>query len=245
MYAVPIEIGFRWTRPGLLPGLLRALFQGEIVRYPAILLFFCNKEGDWIDYYIERNLTSLLLNSGAVRVVKQENCLQAVDWQQIIQKHGPAVWQTAYRLLGNDADAADCFQETFACALEVSRRQRVRSFSALLARLATSRAINRLRQRIRESQRNTTPVDWADVPGPNPSPAQQAQQQELAARLRDALSRLRTQEAEAFCLRYFNDMSYRQIGKELGIRTNAAGMLLHRARTKLRSILEQVVLEEK
>ena len=64
-----------------------------------------------------------------------------IDWQSIINKHGPAVWQTAYRLLGNHADTADCFQETFICALELSRRQRVRSFPALLVRSATTQAI--------------------------------------------------------------------------------------------------------
>ncbi|MHC4483026.1 MAG: RNA polymerase sigma factor [Planctomycetota bacterium] len=164
--------------------------------------------------------------------------MQAVDWRLIVRKHGPAVWQTAYKLLGNNAEAADCFQETFLCALEVSRRQRVRNFPALLARLATSRAINRLRQRIRESQRSTKSGDWADVPAANPGPAQQAQGRELAERLREALGQLQAQEAEAFCLRYFDDMSYRQIGKELGIKANAAGMLLHRARMKLRDILK-------
>jgi len=32
--------------------------------------------------------------------------------------HGPLVWQTAWRLLGHEADAADCFQETFVSAME-------------------------------------------------------------------------------------------------------------------------------
>jgi len=31
------------------------------------------------------------------------------DWQLIVNEQGPLVWQTAYRLLGNEADAADCF----------------------------------------------------------------------------------------------------------------------------------------
>jgi len=69
--------------------------------------------------------------------------LQVIDWQMIVKKHGPAVWQTAYRLLGNHTDAADCFQETFVSALKVSRKQRVRNFSALLVRLATMRAIDK------------------------------------------------------------------------------------------------------
>lgn len=155
------------------------------------------------------------------------------DWQKIVKKHGPAVWQTAYRLLSNDA--ADCFQETFVCVLEVSRRQRVRNFSALLARLATARAIDRLRQRYHDSHSST---NWTTMPSDNHGPVRQAETLELSNQLRRALTQLPPQEAQAFCLRYLNDMSYRQIAKELGIKTNAAGVLLHRARVKLREILQ-------
>ena len=88
--------------------------------------------------------------------------MQVIDWQLIIKKYASVVWQTAYRLLGNDADAADCFQETFVSALEVSQRQRVRNFSALLARLATARAIDQLRRRFRNSKARTNAVDVAE-----------------------------------------------------------------------------------
>ena len=54
-----------------------------------------------------------------------------------------------------------------------------------------------------------------------------------------AISLLPPQEAQVFCLRYLNDMSYRQIAKQLDIKTNAAGVLLHRARIKLREYFEQ------
>ena len=33
------------------------------------------------------------------------------DWQELMNRDGKAVWQTAYRLLGNRADADECFQE--------------------------------------------------------------------------------------------------------------------------------------
>lgn len=163
-----------------------------------------------------------------------------IDWQLIIEEHGPAVWRTAYRLLGNHADAADCFQETFVCALEFSRRQRVRDFSALLARLATTRAIDRLRRRSRRPDANPDPAELATVASANPSPLQQVQHRELAASLRRSLAQLPAQEAQVFCLRYLSDMSYRQIGKELGLGTAAAGVLLHRARAKLRGSLQLV-----
>jgi len=165
---------------------------------------------------------------------QKEICLQVIDWQVIVKKHGPLVWETAYRLLGNHTDAADCFQETFVSALQISQRQPVRRFSALLTRLATARAIDRLRQRLRRPLSDIETIDQGAIPGANPDPAEQVQQQELAARLRETLSRLPPQEAQVFCLRYINDMSYRQIAKQLNIKTNAAGVLLHRARAKLR-----------
>lgn len=160
--------------------------------------------------------------------------MQVIDWQGIVKKHGPLIWQTAFRLLGNHADAADCFQEAFVSALEFSRRQRVRNFPALLARLATARAIDRLRQRLHQPLPNTEDTDWVAIQSANPGPVQQAQQHELAAKLRKALAHLPPQEAQVFCLRFLNNMSYRQIAKELDIKTNTAGVLLHRARVKLR-----------
>ena len=48
--------------------------------------------------------------------------------------------------------------------------------------------------------------------------------------LQKALVQLPVQEAKVFCMRYLNDMSYRQIAKELDIKTNAVGVLLYRAK---------------
>jgi RNA polymerase sigma factor (sigma-70 family) len=80
---------------------------------------------------------------------------------------------------------------------------------------------------------NIEDANWTAVQSANLGPVQQAQQHELAARLRKVLAQLPSQEAQVFCLRYLNNMSYRQIAKQLGVKTNAAGVLLHRARAKL------------
>lgn len=167
-----------------------------------------------------------------------------IDWQVIIEEHGQNVWWTAYRLLGNRADAADCFQETFVSALKFCRRQRVRNFSALLTRLATARAIDQLRRRFRRANFESGLAELPDVQNANPGPAQAAQQQELTDSLRELLSELPPHEAQAFCLRYLNDMSYRQIADELGVTTNAAGVLLHRARAKLKESFELSMKED-
>jgi len=159
------------------------------------------------------------------------------DWPVIVKDCGPVVWQTAYRLLGNHADTADCFQDTFLAALEVSRREHVRNVAGLLVRLATTRAIDRLRQRGRQERRQMDSHTCEDLSSSQPDPGGRAQTQELARQLREAIGRLPPQEAKVFCLRYLSEMSYRQIARELNIGINAVGVSLYRAKARLREAL--------
>jgi RNA polymerase sigma-70 factor (ECF subfamily) len=161
------------------------------------------------------------------------------DWRQIVTEHSPAVWKTACRVLGNDADAADCLQDAFVSALEVSGRQEVRSWAALLQHLATRRALDRLRERMRLARHHEHPADLADVASSEPGPAQYAQSTELAESLLQALAELPPQQAEAFSLREFSELSYDEIAAGLDITPNAVGVLLHRARARLGELLAQ------
>ncbi len=168
------------------------------------------------------------------------------DWQAIVTDYGPMVWQTAYRLLGHHADTADCFQDTFLAAFEVSRQQSVRNMAGLLVRLATTRAIDRLRQRGRQERRQAEfpEGDGAESGSRRPDPASQVQTEELTCRLREAIGRLPPQEANVFCLRYLNDMSYRQIARELNLRSSAVGVTLYRAKARLRAALGAAQMQE-
>lgn len=168
--------------------------------------------------------------------------MQGHDWQAIVRDHGPAVWQTAYRLLANHSDAADCFQETFLAALEISGREPVRNIAGLLVRLATTRAIDRLRQRGRLEQRRTEAIE-REPPAVAADPLDLAGTNELASQLRDQIALLPPQEARVFCLRYLNDMSYRQIARELHIAIGVVGVSLYRARARLRAALSDVKTE--
>lgn len=75
------------------------------------------------------------------------------------------------------------------------------------------------------------------VASSNPGPVEEAQAAELAARLRRALAELPDQQAEVFCLRCIEQRSYREIGQQLGLKTSAVGVLLYRARGRLRVLL--------
>ena len=159
-----------------------------------------------------------------------------VDWDAILDREGPAVWRTVRRLLAHRADAEECFQETFVAALHLWRRQPVRSPRAALQRLATARAIDRLRQRYREAARHE-PAATELLTDALRSPADRAAAGELAEALRAALSDLPGQQPEAFCLHYLDGHSYREVADALGLSEGAVGLLLHRARARLRQSL--------
>lgn len=160
-----------------------------------------------------------------------------------MREHGPAVWQTAYRLLANHNDAADCFQETFLAAFEIAGREPVRNVPGLLVRLATTRAIDRLRQRNRLEQRRADSSDREEATT-EADPLDQAHTNELASQLREQITRLPPQEARVFCLRYLNEMSYRQIARELSIAINVVGVSLYRAKARLRAALAAAQTED-
>jgi RNA polymerase sigma-70 factor (ECF subfamily) len=160
-----------------------------------------------------------------------------IDWDELVDREGPAVWRTAYRLVRNQADADECFQDTFLAALAVSNRQPVRNWPALLQRLATNRAIDRLRKRLRSTRREEM-IDFALAAGGEDDPSKHAEAAELAGALRWAISKLPARQAEVFSLHELGDWSYQQIADQLGITVNGVGVILHRARQKLQELLK-------
>jgi len=158
------------------------------------------------------------------------------DWQVILSRDGPAAWQIAYRLLGNQADADECFQEACLAALDVSRRQPVHNWQGLLIHLATSRSVDRLRMNKRSGIQESSQF-LEQLRGTTLAPPQQAEETELVDELRSALGQIPSRQAEVFCLHCLEDWSYQEIAQHLGISTDSVGVLLHRARNRLRKLL--------
>ena len=165
------------------------------------------------------------------------------DWPAILHDHGPTVWRTLWRLLGNRPDAEDCFQETFLAAVRAEQRSPVTHWSALLQTLATARAVDRLRHRYSKRRESTAATDHSPSPDEtasrDPSPADLLDAKELSDRLRIALSRLPDRQAEVFALHALTGWSYQEIAGSTGLSSTAVGVTIHRARQRLREILGQ------
>jgi len=159
------------------------------------------------------------------------------DWSEVVREYGPIVWKTAFRLLNNEADAADCFQNTFVSALKLSRAETVHNWLGLLKRLATARGLDRLRQRRRESSRYLGMPEDFDPSEKAPGPSRVAESIELTEHLRSALAELDAKQAEVFCLACLEDLDYRHIAEQLGLTVGHVAVLLNRAKSNLRERL--------
>jgi RNA polymerase sigma-70 factor, ECF subfamily len=158
------------------------------------------------------------------------------DWDAVVREYGPVVWQTAYRLLAREADAADCFQNTFVGAVALATAEPVRNWPAVLKRLATARALELLRARYRSARAAALPDEpLADPAAPDPLAA--AAGGELAEALRGALTAIDPRQAEVFCLVCLEGLPNADAAELLGVTPNHAGVLLHRARAALRERL--------
>lgn len=158
------------------------------------------------------------------------------DWDWLVREHAPLVYTTAKRILGQAADAEDVTQEVLLEAFRLAPNKTVRNWPGLLRRLTACRAVDRLRQR-----RNIQPLDGHALRDYGHGPEQAALARELAERLRHALGQLPPREAEVFCLRCFDDLSYQQIAESLDIQPGAVAQALHKARARLEALLSEAV----
>lgn len=162
------------------------------------------------------------------------------NWNQLVREHGPLVFKTAWRILGHAADTEDVVQEVFLQFHQWQKLRPVHHAPALLRRMAACRALDRLRQRKRHAS-------LEDVANRSTScdPEALAIEQELRDRLRQAIGELPEREAEVFCLRYFDDLSYQEIAEELRIQKGAVAAALHKARAKLEVMLLETTKENR
>lgn len=152
------------------------------------------------------------------------------DWEQVVKDSARVVYRVALRILGNEHDAEDVAQDVFCEAMKLPGSTKVTDWPGMLRRMATLRAIDRLRRR-----RPTQTVD--DLFESDVNPSHFAEQRELADRLRQAIARLPKQQAAVFSLAYLESLPRIEIAACLNISPTAVSTALYKAREKLKSLL--------
>jgi RNA polymerase sigma-70 factor (ECF subfamily) len=156
----------------------------------------------------------------------------------LFQEHHDQVFRTAYRVTGSASDAEDVLQTVF---LRLVRRNEKIDLSpspgSYFHRAAVNASLDLLRSRTRSRSVSIEEVAPAATESSEPSPETQYVDRELQNQIRRAIATLGPKAAEIIVLKYFEGHSNLEIARMLGTSQMVIGVLLHRARTRLRKEL--------
>jgi RNA polymerase sigma-70 factor (ECF subfamily) len=159
---------------------------------------------------------------------------------ELMARYQDRVYNTCYRLCGDEADALDLTQATFLRALEsLSRFEARASFYTWLFRIAVNLALSARRQRRR---RPTVPLADPDDSrlarqDRRSDPAQEIDVRETYAQVQAALERLEPEFRAAVVLKDIEDLDYATIAEILEVPIGTVKSRIYRGRTMLRALL--------
>lgn len=155
------------------------------------------------------------------------------DPQSELIQYADDVWRISYRILSDEDDARECYQDTFLDALRVTQTG-VKNWRALLCKIATRRAMDSLRRRYR--RREFSRFESTDVAHEQP-PEHALVLRELLESVRQILAELPELQAEVFYLRHIEQWEPAQIAEQLEIEPGYVRVLTHRTLATLRKSL--------
>ena len=171
-------------------------------------------------------------------------------WGQLYEELAPSVFRLCRRVLPTREDAEDATTEIFLkVRLRLDQYDSSRPFRPWLYKIASNHCWDELRKRRARGETEAGDLDalHAESSG-HTQQAQQAQQgqqgplgsllaQQSRKDIRGAVAKLGDRDRLAVAMRYFAELSYQEIADVLGMNSSAVGVLLLRARRRLRQTL--------
>ena len=161
--------------------------------------------------------------------------LEAFD--ELYRQHAGRLYNLAFRMLGNGADAEDAVQDTFLAAHR--RLETFRGEAALgtwLYRLTVNQCLDRLRSR---TARDGQATDSLDEPARSWQPAARGDSTIERLDLKSAIARLPEGSRAVFVLHDVEGLEHREIATALGISEGTSKSQVHKARLRIRNYLTQ------
>lgn len=162
------------------------------------------------------------------------------DLETLFRTHHDQIFRTAYRITGSVVDAEDVLQTIF---LRLARREGkcdlTPSPGSYFHRAAINAALDLMRGRTRSKSVPLADVEHELFENPNRSPEAQHSDREIRKLVQQAVARLGAKTAEVFVLRYFEGFDNSEIAQMLDTSQMVIGVMLHRARVRLRREIGQ------
>jgi RNA polymerase sigma-70 factor (ECF subfamily) len=156
----------------------------------------------------------------------------------------PRLFGIAYRMLGSAAEAEDVVQDALLSAWKSLASFEGTSFRAWVFRIATNRALDRLRSRKRHPELPLDPptdedaaVSWAEPAAPGPDLTEIAAGREALRIVEEALATLPAEQRAALLLRDIEGFAYEEIATITSSEVGTVKSRIHRGRVAVRNIL--------
>lgn len=168
------------------------------------------------------------------------------SYNTLVLHYQSQAYNVAYRIMGDDASAADAAQEAFISAFKHIGQFRGGSFRAWLLRIVTNACYDELRRRKRRPQSSLEALLVEDeapdsfVSSRTETPEQHAQQMELQRAIEECLRGLSDDHRLVTVLSDVEGYSYAEIAEVADVAVGTIKSRLSRARAQMRDCLMQV-----
>lgn len=171
----------------------------------------------------------------------------AIAFEQLIAEHQKRIFSIAYRIAGNQEDAADMAQEVLVKIFRNLKNFRGDSkFSTWLYRVATTTCLDEQKKQRRHSaysldeELETEDGGLAtELKDTGPTPEEFAERKAMQQAIRMAIGKLKDEHKKVILLREVQGLSYEEIAKILKCSEGTVKSRINRARESLKKFLLQ------
>lgn len=158
----------------------------------------------------------------------------------LIDKHAPMVFHIVRRFLKNEDEIEELAQQIFVKTYERLETFDGRSkFSSWLYVISMNHCRDYVKN-IRRKNKNFGEMEsfqLEDLLGHSQTPDHEMETKETNYILHEALVTITPDFAEAFLMKYRDDLSYKEMSEQLSVTVNALKQRVHRARSELRAFM--------
>lgn len=185
----------------------------------------------------------MAVNSASLQLTWDIALVQSVDKSQrwilsAMQAHGPALVKLLWRILGNETDVCDAYQDVFVRLADLTPDQKPHNVRAYMFRTAANIAVSMLR-REKLHKRTLAHMHRPERGITRSDPGGELDARLMQTQLRNAIARLPDYLGNIIILRDLGEMPYCDVAKMLGITQTAARVYRHKAIQLLALWLEQ------
>ncbi len=171
-------------------------------------------------------------------------------FSKVMEQDGPGILRLLWRLLGNEPDVLDAYQECWCLLAQLGQPRNIRNVKGYVYRTASNVAIEVIRRRKRrqghwaavvdhyrrQGDRGTSDSGTASKVGPTNEDADEAATIDA---MREMMGELPPHLRNVLVLRDLTSMSYKEVGKVLGIEPTTARVYRRQAVLKLADLMRE------